>query len=224
MYLFLHFAAYPDSFGMNKKTGIRVLIAGIGTVVLGSVYLIKGGTQTSGETLLPDTRENILSDMEQDVSDSSHEDSFSETKNVKTIFVYVSGEVRNPGVYELSEDSRVFEAIEMAGGFTGDADSDSLNLAGNLHDGDHIHVGKPGESVSSQSGMNGTSSEKEGLININTATSEELESLSGIGPAKAAAIIAYREEHGAFKKITDLLKVPGIGEKLYEMIKNRITV
>jgi competence protein ComEA len=146
-----------------------------------------------------------------------------------TIFIYVCGAVREPGVYVLPEGSRVFEAIRMAGGMTPDANEAFVNQARVLVDGEQITVFTKEETE----GLDpetfdyddpAASPETSGKININKATVEELTSLSGIGEAKALAIIEYRETNGAFREIADIMKVSGIGEALYNKIKDDIDV
>lgn len=136
----------------------------------------------------------------------------------KTIYVFITGYVTNPGVYELAEDTRLFELIEKAGGFLEEAAVDALNLAEYVRDGDKIVVYSKEESVT-QKTSNGTS-----LIDINRAEKEALMTLPGIGASRAEAIIRYREENGAFQNVEDIMKVSGIKEGAFEKIKDLITV
>ena len=135
------------------------------------------------------------------------------------LLVDISGAVTDPGVYELPREARMQDAIQMAGGFLLDADTDAVNLAARVMDGQKIIIPQQGEPVSEfkSSPVNDVADPASASdiqpININTATQEELETLPGIGPSKAQAILVYREENGAFKTIEDILEVPGIGEK-----------
>ena len=147
--------------------------------------------------------------------------SAAEENNQKAI-VDVKGEVMNPGVYEMDIDARVNDVIQTAGGFSENADQSQVNLAQKVQDEMIILIPKAGESESAH-GMNGGQPGFD-KIRINYATQQEIEALSGIGPSKAAAIIQYREEHGLFKKVEDLLEVSGIGEKTLEALKDDIQV
>ncbi len=136
-------------------------------------------------------------------------------------YVYVCGEVVNPGVYMLEPDSRIVAAIEAAGGFLESAATEAVNLAEPLQDGMQIIVPNLEEY---QSSAIEEKREAEGLININTATVTELCSLSGIGEAKAEAILAYRRELGGFTSTAQLKEVSGIGDSLFEQIKEDIYI
>ncbi len=130
------------------------------------------------------------------------------------ITVYVSGAVATPGVYKLPEDSRTDAAIQAAGGFLPGAEQDSINLAQPLTDGEQINV----------PGVVDTSHVNAGRVNINTATVTELETLPGIGPSAAQAIVDYRLQNGLFQTIQEIKNVPGIGPATYDGIKDYITV
>ena len=144
------------------------------------------------------------------------------------IYVDVKGEVHHPGVYQMKAENRVKDLIEAAGGFTPLADDQKLNLAQLLEDQMVIVVPKKGEEVNSELDQAPTSQKKEvgkeGKVNINTATVEELKTLKGIGEKKAEAIIEYRKKNGSFKNKEELMKVRGIGKKLYESFQERVIV
>jgi len=144
------------------------------------------------------------------------------------IYVDVKGEVHHPGVYQMKAENRVKDLIEAAGGFTPLADDQKLNLAQLLEDQMVIVVPKKGEEVNSELAQTPTPHkkevEKEGKVNINTATVEELKMLKGIGEKKAEAIIEYRKQNGSFKNKEELMKVRGIGKKLYESFQERVIV
>ncbi len=183
------------------------------------------------------------------------------------LYVHICGEVKNPGVYELEEGSRIFQAVEKAGGFTEEAAESYLNMAQEVADGMKIVVPSEDE-IAAQNAQNGIGtdaaaglgagggtsawisgaagggsgaaggvgpgisgvtegaggSESGGKVNLNTADKATLMTLKGIGEARAEDIIAYREEHGPFRKIEDVMKVSGIKEAAFEKIKEEITV
>ena len=139
-----------------------------------------------------------------------------------SIVVDIKGEVIEPGIYELAIDSRVNDVIELAGGFSSEADQTYVNLAQKVHDEMMIMVPKVGEeALALGASVNAADS---GKVRINYATQDEIEQLSGIGPSKAQAIIQYREEHGFFESVEDLLQVSGIGEKTLDNMKDDIQV
>ena len=136
------------------------------------------------------------------------------TPQAKAYFVYVTGEVRRPGVYEMGGDTRVIQALRRAGGPTKRADLTSINLAAPITDGQQIIVAAkvtatPGGPPTVAAGG---PSPGRGPVSLASATAEQLEALDGIGPALAARIIAFRTEHGGFQSIDQLLDVPGIGD------------
>lgn len=138
-----------------------------------------------------------------------------------SIWVYVCGEVRDPGVYELPEGSRITDAVEAAGGMTGDAAETYLNLAETLSDGQKIEV----PSVEMAEALEeAVAQDTSGLVNLNRATEAELMTLSGIGESKAKEIIRYRESRGGFQKPEDLMNIPGIKEGVFHKIRDQITV
>ena len=142
-----------------------------------------------------------------------------------TVFVDVSGCVKHPGVYEVTSTSRVFEVIEKAGGVTKDADTSSINQAEPVTDGQKINVPdkKSGSPVQGSSAAAEQQS-PDGKVNINTADSEELQKIPGVGPVTAENIISYRESNGSFKSIDDIKNVSGIGEKTFEKMKSTIVL
>lgn len=148
------------------------------------------------------------------------------------VYIYVCGAVELPGVYCLRQGSRLYEAVEMAGGLAGNADDTCLNMARTIADGEQVVIlaqeeaallresgtyfpESPGQEVSA-----GDS----GLVNINTATIAELTSVSGIGESRAKAIIEYREKNGSFRSIEEIKKVEGIKDGLFSKIKDKIKI
>ena len=140
-----------------------------------------------------------------------------------TLIVDVAGAVHQPGVYEFGEGDRVIDAIERAGGQLPKADLSLLNLAAPLVDGTQILVPKAGP-PGAVGADPGTGSSAGGLLNINTASATELETLSGIGEVLAATIIEYRDQNGPFTSVDGLMDVSGIGPATLEEIRDQVTV
>ena len=145
------------------------------------------------------------------------------TTQETVIFVDIKGAVKNPGVYQMKVGDRVKDALDAAGGLTAEADSQKVNLAQRVEDQMVIVVPKVGEEAEAiPAGAMSKEASKEGKVNINTATVEELKTLKGVGEKKAEAIIEYRKKNGSFKTKEDLMKVRGIGKKLFDSFQERI--
>lgn len=153
----------------------------------------------------------------------------------KTIMVDVKGAVTKPGLYKLPASSRVNDAIRAAGGMTAQAEPKSVNLAQKLADEAVVYVAAAGEAISvipesstDTAGSSGAAAQAgqshTGKINLNTATAEELQTISGIGEKRSQDIIAYREAKGSFKSVDDLRNVSGIGDKTLENLRAYVTV
>lgn len=144
----------------------------------------------------------------------------------ETVTVHVAGAVVHPGVVALAGGRRVIDAIEAVGGAQPDADLDRLNLAAVLHDGERVAVARIGEPVPpGPSGGGGSGAAASGgPVDLNTATVAELETLPGIGPSLAAAIVEERERRGRFESVEDLESVPGIGERRLAELRPHVTV
>ncbi len=139
--------------------------------------------------------------------------------------VHVTGAVASPGVYTLAKGARIDDALAMAGGTLPEALLQGLNLAKPVFDGEQVHVAQAMPALGTDSNTNPfQAAQTTGLININTASAAELETLPGIGPVKAQAIIDYRQQNGAFARTEDLTKVSGIGPKTFDKLKHLITV
>lgn len=140
------------------------------------------------------------------------------------IFVQVAGAVRRPGVYQVPAEARVFQVVSEAGGFTAEADEEAVPLAARLSDGCRLVIPRLGESdaepvISSDPVAGGGMGPAKGLVMLNSATLEELDSLPGIGPALAQQIVNYRENQGPFTSIEQLTEVPGIGPAKLEQLR-----
>jgi competence protein ComEA len=157
---------------------------------------------------------------------SNADENFADEANqLETVKVYITGQVVNPGVYSVSGDKRLVDAIEQAGGFTPQADLNRINLAAKVVDEGMYYVPAVDEEVLPDLlSLQSNGREKTGKVNINHADQSQLETLTGIGPAKAQKIIEYRNEHGGFNSIEEIMNVSGIGEKTFESIKDQISV
>lgn len=200
-----------------KKTHILYLFGFIACVLLGVFFLFSKESQEKDLQML----------------DFSSEESELVTKEIvveetMVIKVDVKGEVIRPGLYIAKDGDRVQDVIEQAGSFTKQADRNSVNLAQRVQDQMVIYVPAIGEVVSDVrtpilQGQGGSMNQGD-KININQASAEELQSITGIGPSKANAILQYREENGAFKSIDELMNISGIGDKTFEKLKDEITI
>ena len=190
-----------------KKAGIVVLVIVLGLVV----SIFKNGGQ-------------------EEANAQAEEATVSTEETAAMIYVDVGGEVKNPSVVELTDGSRVTDAITAAGGLTEQADLTDINRAAFVSDGEKIYIPSQvseleddGLSVG-EGGGGGTAKSSDGRININTADSTQLQELTGVGPATAEKIIDYRKQNGRFQSIEDIKNVSGIGDKTYEKLKDHIKV
>jgi len=213
----------------NRGKCIRTACIFLVLIIALSIYLINNLTD-KGEIVIAEAIESEEAD--EIVALAVQEEVY--------IIIDIEGAVKEPGVKTLPEGSRVNDAVVKAGGLTEKADTMDVNLAAKLADGDKVYIpsekeqGQSSEStvragivtnaVSGNTVTGDSSSSSGGLININTANSDQLQALSGVGPVTAQKIIDYREKSGGFKKIEDITKVSGIGAKTYEKLKDRIAV
>lgn len=202
---------------MHRKRLTKLFL--IGTVLL---LLISGCGPDPDILLETGSLEQEKTDSEKSAAGRSQEQKKTEQK---FLYVYICGKIKNPGVYCMKEGDRIFRLIEMAGGLTREADAYAVNQAELLTDGSMIYIPSKEESENgyAASSQNRQDSES-GKVNINTASEDELMTLSGIGEGKAKSIISYREEQGKFQSIEDVMNVDGIKEGVFSQIKDRITV
>lgn len=186
--------------------------------------------QVTEEKIFETPKEETVIEKEKSVEDVA-------LNEEQSIRVYICGAVKNPDVYEIAATARVVDLLEKAGGANKSADLSSINLAAALEDGQMVYVMTKKEAAASgemnsqsvsaiaQSGIDSKSSmDSDGKININTADKELLMEIPGIGEAKAKSILAYRESHGAFSKIEDIMQIEGIKEGTFKKIKDMICV
>lgn len=231
-----------DDFLKYKKIGLIsiAVIIGLVSFVIYNVSGFKELNKNNNESIFVDAgiddsgNKNIDNNPE---NKSNSQDSQKETNSntvstekikEKTIIVEIKGEVKHPDVYTLDENSIINDLINLAGGVTENADLSSINRAKKLQDHEMIYIAdknaeKVTQGIVSESGGNPAESSN-GIININSASVEELEHLNGIGQSKAKSIVEYREKNGGFKNVEDIKNVDGIGEKMFEKIKESITV
>lgn len=221
---------------INKKIVVYIIIISVIALIIYEVAI---------------KRENLIENITDiNTIETSEENETKEQEKVditKKIMVYITGEVKKPGIYELEENSRIKDVIEEAGGLKETADITDINLATILQDEDKITIPSKEENKQEKQNTEKIQSNKQGKtteksqnttsistnatgknqntkVNINTATQTELETLPGIGPSIASKIVSYRKENGKFKSIEEIKKVSGIGESKYANIKGLIKV
>lgn len=201
------------------KYGKRVLLPGILCVTGVIAFLFLQDDEQSSQEL--------ITEIEQQPVEAVAEVVEAEPQS-KQVIVDVKGAVKYPGVYELTDADRVVDAITLAGGYTDDANATLINHAQKLQDEMVIYIPLQGEEPppamqSFSGGMSSTQADAS-KVNINAADETQLETLPGIGPAKAKAIIAHRNEQGKFQSIEALKDVTGIGDKTFEQLKDLIDI
>ncbi|MBO5656654.1 MAG: helix-hairpin-helix domain-containing protein [Agathobacter sp.] len=196
-------------FTMSALLGalLVVLVSGCGRR---TVDFIGGDTESEG------TNSQVTEETTQET----------EVGEEKSVWVYVCGQVQNPGVYVLKQGSRVCDVFAMAGGLTKEAATDYWNQAKVLQDGEMIYVPTIEEAKERlpEAGVGDLDNQQPGKININIASVEDLMTLPGVGESKAKSIVEYRKAHGKFGSIEDIMNVSGIKEAMYEKIKEYISV
>lgn len=219
---------------MNDKTILKLksnwdkikIIATITFIILaGTVYsvsrMIKGGKADDRIELV--VTDSVISTSDEAGSHFDSSDDSTKDDSNTDIYVHICGAVINPGVYQVPAGTRVYQALELAGGSSDDAYLSGINLADKLADGQKVYIPAEGENaegvLSTDSG--GVQSV---MININTASEAELMTLPGIGQSRAKDIINYRVKNGLFESIDDIMKVSGIKEAAFEKIKDLIKV
>lgn len=219
---------------MNDKTILKLksnwdkikIIATITFIILaGTVYsvstMIKGGKADDRIELV--VTDSVISTSDGAGSHFDSSDDITKDDSNTDIYVHICGAVINPGVYQVPAGTRVYQALELAGGSSDDAYLSGINLADKLADGQKVYIPSEGENaegiISTDSG-----DVQSVMININTASEAELMTLPGIGQSRAKDIINYRVKNGLFESIDDIMKVSGIKEAAFEKIKDLIKV
>lgn len=202
----------------------RIFISGL--LCMASCMVFFGCKAKEDDFFVKAEDTELTTELLESQSETSDVSDFVEADNTPYC-VYVCGSVYRPGIYELSPGSRINEAIEMAGGFTDEACDSYWNLAELVYDGQMIFVPTQDEATDrdlSSYNMNTPNAKSDSKININTASKELLTSISGIGNGRAENIIKYREKNGGFATVDDIKNVSGIGDLIFENIKDFITV
>lgn len=213
-------------FSVKGKGVLNMNTKAVKTIIAASVFIILGGchlAQNDKDAAVYEVVHDNVTYSAAENNATGHEgitEALSEITetHVHMIYVQAAGAVVNPGVYEVAEGTRVYEVISAAGGTLDNADEQMLMLAGVVSDGDRIYVPYEGEIITQPDGA------ADGMVNINTADESMLITLPGIGAARAADIIAYRQTIGRFETIEQIMEVPGIKEAAFNKIKNKIKV
>ncbi len=192
-------------------TGARSLVAGIGVLglVLGALWWLTRQAPPPVESTLP------LVEVTAPVAT---------TTTVGPVFVHVAGAVLAPGVHELPPGSRVIDAVQASGGLASDAEAGAVNLAAELVDGSQVYVPRVGEVPPPTASADSGGTDDSGPVDLNPADASRLETLPGVGPATAAAIIDHRERNGPFTSVDGLLEVRGIGEAKLAALRDLVRV
>lgn len=214
---------------------IILILLGISILLTGAIFILYKNYKSQNEEII-----DIFKDEEKVEENTDTEDKFLTEETTKKVVVDIKGMVANPGVYEVENTKRVNDVIEMAGGLTENADTSLINLAKIVTDEMTIIIYAKEEVIEKYKQEvcvcdcplitndacinNDNTSTENKVVNINTSSKEELMTISGLGETKAEAIIKYREENGNFNTIEDIKNVSGIGDSLFEKIKDYITV
>lgn len=226
---------------MNNNKKIILVVCGLFILLSGLLYMnsnyireylsdndIKTEVLLSSES--DDNKHQNMLQSGQDTTTAS-DNAKKNIQNAKVV-VYICGAVKKPGVYKFEKGSRVNDAINAASGFSRNAAKTAINQARVLKDGEQItiptlkqlHKQTLKNKHNAEQSDTDSLKKENGLININTASASELTSLSGIGQSRADAIIEYRESNGKFKDTSDIMKISGIKEGIFNKIKNKISV
>ena len=193
----------------------QIIIIGLASLIMITIFYLNQSTSSIDSVSLDSYVENEREVTEIEEIESAEEE-------VNHYIVDVKGQVNFPGVYEVEEHLRVHDVIQLAGGFLEMANETAINLAQKISDEMVIYVPHLDEEINNTSTDAWSPSQDEKKVSLNQATVGELETLPGIGPSKAAAIIKYREEVGAFQSIDELTNVSGIGEKTLEKLRDSL--
>jgi competence protein ComEA len=209
----------------------RVFAAGLAVVVIGAIawaaFVRGGGTSPPPELTMPRADTGVSSTTSSGRTVRPPPDGSpagSPASSSSLVFVHVAGAVVRPGLYRLGGAPRVADAIDAAGGVAPTADLDAVNLAATVTDGERVYVPRLGEVPPPAAAAGASNGTLPGPIDLNTATAEQLDALPGVGPSTAQAIVSYRQEHGRFRSVDELLEVRGIGPSKLEDLRAKVRV
>ena len=221
---------------LDKKQ--KIVVIAILVIIAGAIiYYVYGNDEEQYKNEILPYEENII----ENTIEKTKTAEMLEAEKEEEIIIYIAGEVNKEGVYSLPEDSRIADAIEQAEGLTEDAYTEDINLAYKLEDGMKIKIPNKSETqkqleeqnaniedsyITTESGasIQETQTKTSQKVNINTASQQELETLTGVGPSIASKIVEYRKQNGLFKTIDDIKNVSGIGDNKFESFKDEICV
>lgn len=215
---------------MDKKKKIQMIVGMLVFLLAGILYLGMNDRQEKSETVtehFADQAEERPKESDRSTSDPVQKESGGAADGT-LVYIHICGAVKKPGVYTFAEEPHIVDVVKQAGGFTKKADQTSVNLAERVADGTQLVIASknraPVTKEDSGSHHESSGSDTSGKVNINTASEQELMTLSGIGESKASQIVAYRTSHGAFQKIEDIMNISGIKEGVFSKIQDFITV
>ena len=221
---------------LDKKQ--KIVVIAILVIIAGAIlYYVYGNDEEQYKNEILPYEENIIENTIEKTKTSE----MLEAEKEEEIIIYIAGEVNKEGVYNLPEGSRIADAIEQAEGLTEDAYTEDINLAYKLEDGMKIKIPNKSETqkqleeqnaniedsyITTESGASIKETQTKTIqkVNINTASQQELETLTGVGPSIASKIVEYRKQNGLFKTIDDIKNVSGIGDNKFESFKDEICV
>ena len=221
---------------LDKKQ--KIVVIAILVIIAGAIiYYVYGNDEEQYKNEILPYEENII----ENTIEKTKTAEMLEAEKEEEIIIYIAGEVNKEGVYSLPEGSRIADAIEQAEGLTEDAYTEDINLAYKLEDGMKIKIPNKSETqkqleeqnaniedsyITTESGasIQETQTKTSQKVNINTASQQELETLTGVGPSIASKIVEYRKQNGLFKTIDDIKNVSGIGDNKFESFKDEICV
>jgi len=207
---------------INNEQIVMLVLSLLVGLSVGYLVFSGNGTENFVKSFIEEpgakSEENII------VNESNEKIKQQQEETVKEIKVYITGSVKNPGVYNMKEGDRIIDIFQKAGGKATGANLEQINMASYIKDGEKIYIPNLSERTDNLVSNTSNNYNSDSKININFASKDELEKLSGIGPSKATAIIKYRSDNGKFNTIKELINVTGIGPATLNNIKDEVSV